>query len=79
MKLLLDEELVGKSGRNLLCPTSLSLRGRAGMDLEPRSLHLGLREGMCSVHLPRKLPNSLETSQESLPALGVAGFQPLPS
>lgn len=55
MKLLLDEELVGKSRGNLLCPTSPSLRGRAGMDLEPRSLHLGLREGIA---LPIFLRNS---------------------
>lgn len=37
-----------------------------------------LNPGMCSAHLPRKFPHSLETSQESLPVLGVAGFQVTP-
>lgn len=76
MKLLLDDELLGWKG---FAGSLISrLRGRAQMDLEPRSLHLGPREGMHSAHLPRKLPDSLETSQESLPALGVAGFQATP-
>ena len=63
MNFLLDKGLLRVEG--ICCVLYLSAL-EARMDLAPRSLHLGPRAGMYSAHLPRKLPNSLETSLESV-------------